>query len=130
MSKTDMKPAALAAGIFVIGGIMLFSSKKKKACQELPGIWSEEGPIHMTQESQNEAFELTKYKIREYVLSAEEYTRADIVMSVADGMRECEWEKLKTDQQKEVWSGLEQIVKSEIQAYNQNPDAWMASLSD
>ncbi len=128
MAKTDLRPAALAAGIFVIGGVVLFSRKKRKACLELPDIWSEEGPMHMTQGSQDEAIELTRYKIREYVLSAKSYTRSDIVMAVADGLRECKWENLETDQQKQVWEGIEQIVKSEIQAYNQSPDAWMASF--
>lgn len=127
-NKTDLRPAALAAGLVVIGGIILFSKKKKAACLELPEIWSEDGPMHMTQESQDEAFDLTRYKIREYVVSTKPYTRSDIVMAVADGLRECKWESLETDQQKEVWAGIEQIVKTEIQAYNQDPDAWMASF--
>jgi hypothetical protein len=128
MSKTDLRPAALAAGIVVIGGIVLFSRKKKKACLELPDIWSEEGPMHMTQSSQDQTIELARYKIREHVLAVEKYTLSDIVMAVADGLRECKWENLETDQQKQVWSGIENIVKREIQAYNQDPDAWMASF--
>jgi len=128
MANKDLKPAAFAAGIAVVGTIAIFSMRKKKGCRELPNIWDEEGPLHMTQSAQDDAFELTRYKIREYVLSNEDYTLSDIVMSVADGIKECKWEKLETDEQKEVWSGIEQIVKSEIQAYKQNPDAWMASV--
>jgi len=128
MANRDLKPAAWAAGIVVVGGIFFFASKKKKSCQELPDIWSDEGPLHMTQDAQDETFELAKYKIREYALSQKGYTLGDIVMSVADGLRECKWEDLETDQQKAVWSGIEQIVKSEINSYEQDPDAWMANL--
>ncbi|MHC4433930.1 MAG: hypothetical protein ACYTBS_18980 [Planctomycetota bacterium] len=81
----------------------------------------------MTQEAQDEAFRLAKYKIREYVLSNADYKISDIVMSVADGLRECKWESLETDHQKQVWAGVEQIVKSEIQAYKQDPNGWMAA---
>lgn len=129
MARDDLKPAAWAAGILVVGGIVFFASKKKKSCRELPDIWSKEGPLHMTQSAQDETFELAKYKIREHVLSRKGYTLSDIVMAVADGLRECKWEDLETDQQKDVWRGIEQIVKSEIQAYDQDPDAWMASVS-
>jgi len=128
MANEDINPAVLAAGILVVGGIYYFSTKKKKSCRELPDIWAEEGPLHMTQSAQDETFELAKYKIREYALSRKGYTLSDIVMSVADGLRECKWEDLKTDQQKDVWKGIEQIVKSEIQSYEQDPDAWMASV--
>jgi len=128
MAEKDLRPAALIAGAVVIGGVFLFSSRKKKACTELPDIWSKEGPLHMTKEAQDEAFGLAKYKIREYVLSNADYTLSDIVMSVADGLRECKWENLESDQQKQVWSGIEQIVKSEIQAYRQDPDGWLASV--
>jgi len=128
MANEDINPAVLAAGILVVGGIVFFASKKKRSCRELPDIWSEEGPLHMTQPAQDETFELAKYKIREYALSRKGYTLSDIVMSVADGLRECKWEDLKTDQQKDVWKGIEQIVKSEIQSYEQDPDAWMASV--
>lgn len=128
MARDDLNPAALVAGIFVVGGIVFFASKKKRSCRGLPDIWSEEGPLHMTQSAQDETFELTKYKIREYALSRKGYTLSDIVMAVADGLRECKWEDLETDQQKDVWQGVEQIVKSEIQSYEQDPDAWMASV--
>lgn len=84
--------------------------------------------MHMTQSSQDQTIELARYKIREHVLAVEKYTLSDIVMAVADGLRECKWENLETDQQKQVWSGIENIVKREIQAYNQDPDAWMASF--
>lgn len=128
MGKQDLKPAAIAAGLAVVGGIIFFSSKKNHSCKKLPDIWSEEGPLHLTQEAQEDAFKLARYKIREYVLSNENYITSDIVMSVADGLRECKWEKLETDQQKQAWSGIEQIVKSEIQNYKQNPDNWLASF--
>jgi len=128
MSKTDMRPAVLIAGAVVIGGVALFATKKRNSCRKLPDIWSEEGPLHLTPDAQDDAIRLAKYKIREHVLSREPYTLADIVMSVADGLRECKWEDLETEQQRQAWAGIEQIVKSEIKAYEQNPDAWNADV--
>lgn len=128
MANKGLKPAAIAAGLAVLGGIVFFSSRKRTSCRKLPGIWSSEGPMHLTQEAQDDAFELARYKIREYVLSEEDYKTSDIVLAVADGLRECKWENLETEQQEDVWSGLEQIVKSEIQLYKQDPDGWLASF--
>jgi hypothetical protein len=127
-NNLDLRPAAFLAGMAVVGGVLIFSSRKRSACRKLPDIWSEEGPMHLTPSAQDDAFELARYKIREYVLSNAEYKTSDIVMSVADGLRECKWESLETDQQKQVWAGIEQIVKSEIQSYRQNPDSWLASF--
>jgi len=124
----DMRPAALLAGAAVLGGVLLVTSRKKAACRDLPDIWSEEGPLHLTSKAQEDSFEMARFKIREYVLSHSNYRTSDIVMSVADGLRECKWETLESDQQKQVWAGIEQIVKSEIQSYKNDPDAWLASF--
>lgn len=128
MANDDLRPAAVAAGVLVVGGVFLFARNKKRSCTHLPGIWDERSKLHLTKDAQDEAIRLAKYSIREHVLSKEGYTLKDIVETVACGLRECDWTELNTDQQKQAWEGVEQIVKSEINSYNSDPDLWMAGF--
>jgi len=130
MANIDLKPAAIAAGLVVIAGAFLYSAKRKRACTELPGIWSEDGPLHLTREAQDEVMELARYKIREYMLTSGEYTLSDVQMYVADSMRDCAWEKLNTDEQKQVWAGIKHIVNEVNQRAKQNPDGFLQSFSE
>lgn len=128
MAKEDLKPAAIAAGLVVIGGIALFASRKKRRCEKLPDIWAEEGPLHLTEWAQDEAFESARYKIREYILAGEIYKLSDVQMYVADQLRDCAWEKLETDEQKQVWEGIRQIVNEVNQRAKQDPDGFLQSF--
>ncbi len=125
MAKQNLRPAALATGIVVVGGIVLYSMRKKSRCQKLPDIWTEEGPLHMSREAQDDALELARYKIREYVLAGEIYKLSDVQMHVADELRDCAWEKLESDEQKQVWSGIGQIVNEVNQRAKQDPDGFL-----
>lgn len=128
MKDENLKPAAILAGALVVGGIIAFGVRKKRRCTQLPGIWTDEGPFHMTQECQDEAFELARYKIREYILAAEVYKLSEVQMHVADEIRDCAWEKLETDQQKEVWAGIGMVVNEVNQRAKQDPDEFLKSF--
>ncbi len=128
MAKKDLRPAALAAGLVVIGGITLYSMRKKKRCTQLPDIWDEDGPLHLTQEAQDRAFEYARYKMREYILAGEVYKLSDVQMHVADSLRDCKWEKLKTDHQKDVWNGIRDIVNEVNQRVKQDHDGFLKSF--
>lgn len=129
MAKQDLRPAALVAGAVVLGGIVFFSVQKKRGCSNLPNIWAKEGPLHLTQEAQDEAFELARYKLREYMLDEKaEYKLSDIQMYVADSLRDCSWEKLETQHQKDVWRGIGQIVNEVNQRAEQDPDGFLKSF--
>jgi len=130
MPNTDIKPAAVAVGVVVVAGVILYSMKKKRSCTELPGIWSKDGPLHLTREAQDEAMELARYKIREYMLTSGEYTLSDVQMYVADSLRDCAWEKLKTDEQKQVWAGVKHIVNEVNQRAKQDPDGFLQSFAE
>ena len=105
MADTDLKPGAIAAGLLVVGAVLVFSSRSKRRCTKLPDIHHEAGPLHLTRESQDEATELARYKIREYILAGEIYKLSDVQMYVADELRDCSWENLETAEQKEAKSG-------------------------
>lgn len=128
MSGRDIQPAVLGVGLLVIGGLFVFSSRKKRLCKNLPDIWTEEGPLHLTIEAQEDAFELSRNKIREHVIAGGIYKLSDIQMYVADGLRDCAWEKLSTNEQKQVWSGIGEIVNEVNQRAKQDPDAFLKSF--
>ena len=128
MANKDIQPAVLAAGLVVVGGIVLFSMRKKSRCEKLPDIYAEEGPLHLTEDSQDRAFESARYKIREYILAGEIYKLSDVQLYVADELRDCAWEKLETDEQKAVWSGISQIVNEVNQRAKQDPDGFLKSF--
>lgn len=128
MAQKDIQPAVLAAGLVVVGGIVLFSMRKKSRCEKLPDIYAEEGPLHLTEDSQDRAFEAARYKIREYILAGEVYKLSDVQLFVADELRDCAWEKLETDEQKAVWHGIGQIVNEVNQRAKQDPDGFLKSF--
>lgn len=128
MAKENIQPIVLAAGLIALGGVVLFAAKKKKKCEKLPSIYTEEGPIHLTQASQDQAFEAARYKLREYMLANEEYKLSDIVLHVANELRDCAWDKLKTDEQKAVWSGITQIVNEVNQLAKNDPEGFLKSF--
>lgn len=125
--KDKIQPAVLAAGLVVVGGMVLFSMRKKNRCEKLPDIYAEEGPLHLTPDAQDSAFEAARYKLREYMLSGDEYTLSDVNLYVADELRDCAWEKLETDEQKAVWAGIAQIV-NEVNQRAKNPDEFLKSF--
>ena len=128
MAKKDLQPAVLAAGLVVVGGIVLYSMRKKSRCEKLPDIYAEEGPLHLTEDSQDRAFEAARYKLREYMLSGKEYKLSDVQLYVADELRDCAWEKLKTDEQKAVWTGIGQIVNEVNQRARDDADGFLKSF--
>lgn len=128
MADKNIQPAVLAVGLVVVGGIVLFSMRKRNRCEKLPDIWAEEGPLHLTPEAQDDAFEMARYKIREYILAGEIYKLSDVQMYVADELRDCAWEKPNTDEQKQVWSGLGQIVTQVNARAKQDPDGFLKSF--
>lgn len=122
MADKDLRPAALAVGIIVVGGVILYSMKKKKYCTELPGIWTEEGPLHLTEEARDEAFELARSKLLDYMISASDYKLSDIYMYVADSLRDCAWEDLESEQQRQAFGGIKTIVNQVNEEAKQDPD--------
>ncbi len=82
----------------------------------------------MTREAQDEATELARYKIREYILAGQIYKLSDVQMYVADELRDCSWENLETAEQKEVWGGIREIVNEVNQRAEQDPDDFLTSF--
>lgn len=130
IKEKDVQPIVLAAGLIAVGGLFLFASRKKRRCEKLPGIYTEDGPIHLTKISQDRAFEAARYKLREYILAGEEYNLSDIVLYVADELRDCSWENLKTDEQKAVWSSIMQIVNEVNQTAKDDPEEFLKSFHE
>lgn len=128
MADSDLKPGTIAAGILVIGAVYMFSTRSKRRCTKLPDIHHEDGPLHMTREAQDEAVDLARYKIREYILAGEIYKLSDVQMYVADELRDCSWEQLETGEQKEVWAGIREIINEVNQRAEQNPDEFLTSF--
>lgn len=126
--KNDIRPAALVAGALVVGGLIALSARKKRRCTELPDIWAEEGPLHLTLDSQDEAYELARYKIREYMLAGEAPKLDEVQTHVAAGLRDCAWDKLETDKQEEVWEGIGQIVADVNARAKKDPDEFLQSF--
>ena len=127
-AKTDFKPAVMLAGVLVVGGVIAFSVRKKRRCTKLPEIWEDEGPLHLTRETVDEAIELARHKIREYVLAGKIYKLSDVQMYVADGLRDCSWENLKTDEQKQAWAGIREVVNDVNQRAKQDPDEFLSTF--
>lgn len=127
-NRDGLHPAAIGAGIAVVAGIFYFASQKKKACTELPDIWAEDGPLHLTIEAQEEARRLTRYKLREYMLSMGEHTLSDLHMYVADELRDCSWENLETEKMKQVFDGIGHIVSSVNEEAKADREAFLKSF--
>jgi len=127
-AKNDIQPAAIAAGVVVLGGIIFLSHKKKSDCKRLPNVYSEAPPLFLTKRTQEKAVAEAKRKIREYVFSKEQYTAKDIAMSVANSIMDCDWSNLETDRQRSAWSSINKIVQAEIDAYQANPNQWLSNV--
>lgn len=124
----DLQPAAIAAGVVAVAGVILFARKERKKCKELPGIWDEDGPLHLTEEAQEDAFDLSRSKFREYILQGEEVESLnDISMHVADSLRDCNWEELETKQQLQAWEGIKSIVK-QVNEETKDTEAFLRSF--
>jgi len=127
-AKNDIQPAAIAAGVVILGGIIFLSQKKKSDCKRLPDVYSEAPPLFLTKSAQEHAVAEAKRKIREYVFSKEQYNANDITMSVAKSIMDCDWENLETDRQRSVMSSINKIVQAEIDAYQANPNQWLSNV--
>ena len=126
--KKNIEPVVLAVGAAVIAGVVLFSANKKRRCKKLPDIYAEEGPLHLTEDAQDRAYEAARYKLREYMLANEQYSASDVRLYVADQLRDCSWEDLDTDEQKAVWEGIGMIISEIAQQADANPDAFLSSF--
>lgn len=124
----DLRPAAIAAGAVVVTGLLLMARKERKKCEKLPGIWDEDGPLHLTEEAQEDAFDLARSKFREYILQGESIESLnDISMHVADSLRDCNWEELETKQQLQAWDGIKSIV-NQVNEEARDQEAFLRSF--
>lgn len=127
MAADKVQPVVLAAGLLVVGGLVAYSMRKKSRCEKLPDIYAPEGPLHLTPDAQDLAYEAARYKLREHLLAGEPRKFDEVVLYVADELRDCAWEKLKTDEQKAVWAGIKHIV-NEVNQRAANPDEFLGSF--
>jgi hypothetical protein len=129
MDINEIKPTALLAGLAVLGGVMLFASKKKKQCTELPGIYDEESPLHITEEYHAQAYQAAKMRIRDNLLTKQgPSSLTDTKLHVAKQLRQCDWEKLTTFQQKAVWNAISVIVEEVNALAIADPEAFQLSF--
>lgn len=107
--KDEFRTPAIVAGVAVTAGIIYFAFRKKNRCKELPDIW-DEGDLHLTQEAQEQIFDLSRRKLASQIIASGEYTLYETQEWVANQLVECDWEEKKTDKQKQVWTAIGKIV--------------------
>jgi len=112
--KSDgLSTGAIAAGAAVAIGIVYFATKSKSKCSRLPGIWKEEGPLHLTEDALSDADDYVRRRMREYIISGAGINRADLQLEVAHHLEDCKhWgnQEKMSDKQKQVWEALGDLI--------------------
>lgn len=129
MDTNDIKPVALIAGLAVIGGLLLFKRHERISCEELPDIYDENSPLGITEDYHDQAYHAARARIRAIIQSdGEAESITDTKLYVANQLKDCDWSKLTTHEQKRVWNAISTIVEDVTAQAQADNDAFLQSF--
>lgn len=132
-SMQDDRNAMIALGIATGVGMLAFFTGRRivRTCTDLPDVWSEEKPLHLTVQAQKKALDFIRRKYRDYMISGpleDNYSTDAMHLEVANYIQKCNWKSLPSLKAREVWDGLRMLVKSVEKEAESNPEAFLASV--
>ncbi len=102
-----IKPTAIIAGAAAAGLLLYIARGRYQKCTEFPGIWSKEGPIHLTTSANIEAREFMQMKILDAQTANIEITPRQLQLQAADYLSpDCDWSELDTIKAQQIFSSL------------------------
>lgn len=110
-----IRPEALAAGLVVAVGLYIWYQKVEGYCVDFEELWKEEGPIHIKQGVQEEAFQEAGLKLRSVDAAGAKgkYSKEELAFHVAYQIApKCDWVSISQGEGgrgKQVWDGFQQI---------------------
>ena len=118
MAKTAVRPEALAAGAVVMFGMALLYNRASNRCVEFNHLWKKDGPIHLQQHIQDEAFEHATTKLR----SADAAGKILTVFEVRDYSLEyfepkCAWAEMANGRGKVIMKSFTDIARYAVQKF-------------
>lgn len=129
MSSDKIQKITILTGILVAGGFFAFSARKKVRCSNQKGIYDpDNGPLFITESAADQIEDRARKRIKTLLLSKEVIDLAEIKLQVANDIRECDWENLKTDEQRAVWNAISKIVNAVSDAADANRDEFHNSF--
>jgi len=130
MESDKINKITIIAGLVVAGSILAFSQNKKIKCANQKGIYDpDNGPLFITDEAIDDITDSARKKIKALIISKDSNTDlSDIKLQVANSIRECDWESLKTAEQKIVWNAISNIVNSVNENAISNTDDFLNSF--
>jgi len=118
VAKTAVRSQALAAGAVVMFGMALLYSRSSNRCVEFRHLWKKDGPIHLQQHIQDEAFDHAAMKLRSADAAGEILT----VEQVRDYLLEhfepsCDWPDMTNDRGKAIVKSFTDIARYALQSF-------------
>ena len=118
MAKTAVRPEALAAGAVVMFGMALLYNRASNRCVEFHDLWQKDGPIHLQQHIQDQAFDHAAMKLR----SADAAGRILTVFQVRDYLLEhfepkCNWDSMRSERGKVIMESFTDIERYAVQKF-------------
>ena len=131
--SSGIRPEAIAAGVAVTLGIAWLATRKKSKCKKLPGIYNEKGPLHINQDSYNEADRYIRLRIRDHITANAPLVPADIQLEAANELEECDqWGDAAkmSDNQKAVWKTVKFIYGRAHSAAEADSEGFLKALAE
>lgn len=131
--SSGIRPEAIAAGVAVTLGIAWLATRKKSKCKNLPGIYNEKGPLHISQPSYDEADRYIRLRIRDHITANAPLNAADIQVEAANELEECDnWgdSTKMSDNQKAVWKTIKFIYDRAHSAAEADSEKFLKDLAE
>lgn len=125
MKGDAIRPEALAAGAVVIMALTFLYNKEQNRCVEFRDIWKEEGPIHLQQHVQDEAFARASIKLRSADAAGTQLTVFQLRDWLLDSFEpKCAWGAMESDRGKKIMQSFTDIARYSVDKfYAEKPSA-------
>ena len=118
-----IRPQALVAGLAVLLGAFVLYQRDEDLCYDFGGIWSDQGPLYLTEKVQDQAFEEAAARLRAVDAAGQlkQYTAFKLAIYLGNEFApKCDWNKISqgsSGRAKQVWDGFMSIARYSIQQH-------------
>jgi len=127
VANNAIRPEALAAGVVTLLAMAFLYNKEANRCVEFDDIWKEDGPIHIKQHIQDEAFAEAQAHLRSADAAGQQLT----VFALRDWLLDCfepkcNWGSIQSERGEKIFQSFTDIARYSIDKFygkNQNGGA-------
>jgi len=115
VAKDSIRPMALGLGAVTMFAMALLYNKESNRCVEFPHLWKNEGPLHLQQWVQDEAFELAAAKLRAADAAGSKMTLFELRDALLTHFEpKCSWGSIENERGRKIVDSFADIARYSI----------------